>query len=685
MTSTVNFTTSDDIGIIAVDSPLFSAQFVAAFEQAVQAAVASDSKAIVVTVTGRTFPAAFDVELLLNEGERESKATVGNARLLARSLSSGVRGVVEQGSGEQCEAFSLSDRLARSLRMLEMLNRPLLATLPQNVQGVGLEIVLAAHARIALPEVQVGFPEINFGLLPAHGAMQRLSRLLGIEPALMLLTGGRTVAAKTIGCCDMLVETQAELLPKAKELALQLGENSHQPWDRQEFRWPQANPDDFAITKMWMVTPAMIFKKTGGHYPVYDTIASCLYEGSRLDFDSAVANDLSHWQRLLNKAATRNIIKLQGIVRPQIMQRAMSKQTPAAQTVGVIGAGMMGAGIALVSALAGSRVMVLDRDAELASAARRRAESYLQRQQERQKITTAQAQEVLARLDCTTEEQSFADCDLVIEAVFEDRAIKKEMIERIEPRLSDTAVFASNTSTLPITSLAAYSTRPHNFIGLHFFSPVEKMQLVEIIKGKATTQAAIDFSFAYVAKLQKVPILVNDARSFYTSRVFMTYLCEGMALLREGQDAVIIEQAGRSAGMPVAPLALTDEISLSLVQQIFTQTQRDGAEVPAPAQEVITAMLEQHDRSGRKSGRGFYDYHDKGKQLWSGVRELFPPTTQPLTVAAMAQRMLKVQADEAQRCLDEGVVQNADDANIGSVLGWGFPIFYGGVLQYHQD
>lgn len=646
MMTTVNFTTSDDVGLISVDSPLFNATFVANFEQAVQEAVASGTRAVIITVTGKNYPAAFDVELLLSD-----------------------------------DVFSLSKRFARSLRMLEMLDRPLLATLSQDVKGLGLEILLAAHARVALPEVRVDFPEINFGLFPAHGALQRLSRLVGIEAALMF----RDTTAKQSGLCAAFVTTQDELLPRAKQLAIQLGENAHQPWDRREFKWPQASPDDFAITKMWMATSAMIFKKTGGHYPVYDTIASCIYEGTRLDFDSAVANDLSHWQRLLRNAATRNIIKLQGIVRPQIMQRAMTKQTPAAQTVGVIGAGMMGSGIALVSALAGCRVIVLDRNTELANTAQRRAENYLQRQQERQKITTAQAQEVLARLTCTTEDQSFAKCDLVIEAVFEDRAIKKEMIERIEPQLSDTAVFASNTSTLPITSLAAYSTRPQNFIGLHFFSPVEKMQLVEIIKGKETSQETIDFSFAYVAKLQKVPILVNDARSFYTSRVFMTYLCEGLALLREGQDAVMIEQAGRSAGMPVAPLALTDEISLSLVQQIFAQTQRDGAKVPAAAQEVISKMLEKHDRSGRKSGRGFYDYHDKGKQLWSGVRELFSPTTQPLAVATMAQRMLKVQAEEAQRCLDEGVVQNVDDANIGSVLGWGFPLFYGGVLQYHQD
>ncbi len=648
----INFnTTADNIGTLSVADPLFDEKFVVAFEKGVQAATASAAQAVVLCVTSKKpYPAAFDVQLLW-----------------------------------RAEVFALGARFARSLRRLEMLDRPLLAVMPSDVQGVGLEIVLTAHARLALPEVQVGFPEVNYGLLPAHGAIQRLSRLIGIEPALSLLMGGRTLAAAQAGFCSELVEKRDELVPRAKRLASQLGENAHQPWDRRAFRWPVASPDDFAVTKMWMATPATIFKKTGGHYPVYETIASCLYEGTRLDFDTAVNNDLEHWQRLLRHPATRNIVKVQAIVRPQIMQRALSKQAPEVRTVGIVGAGMMGAGIAVVSALAGCRVLVLDRTAALAAAAQRRAADYLHHQQERQKITAAQTQAVLARFSCTSEAKDFAACDLVIEAVFEDRAVKKDMIRRIEPHLSAEAVFASNTSTLPITSLAAYSTRPQNFVGLHFFSPVEKMQLVEIIRGEETAQGVIDFAFAYVAKLQKVPILVNDARSFYTSRVFMTYLCEGLALLREGQDAVLIEHAGRKAGMPVAPLALTDEISLNLVQQIFTQTRQDGADVPAAAQEVISVMLDKHDRSGRKSGRGFYDYHAKGKQLWSGVRELFPSAAQPCAVDVMAERMLRVQADEAQRCLDEGVVQSADDANIGSILGWGFPLFHGGVVQYRQQ
>ena len=647
----VSFTkTKNNIGIIAIDSAFLHEKFVVALEQAVKEATASEVTAIVLSIAGKTYPAAYDVSSLLDTS-----------------------------------VLPLSQRLTRTLRTLEMVDRPLLAILPHNVQGLGLELALAAHARVALPEIKLGFPEVNFGLLPPHGAMQRLARLVGIEPALLLLSSGRTTTAQASGLCAACVDNADDLLPRAETLAAQMADKARQPWDRENFRWPQASPDSFTTTKMWMATAAMIFKKTGGHYPVYDTIASCMYEGTRLDFDSALANDHYHWQRLLSQAATRNIVKVQGVVRPQIMQQAATKKTTAINTVGVVGAGMMGAGIAVVSALAGCRVLVLDRNAELANAAQQRAASYLQQQQERQKITAAQAQEVLARLTCTTAHESFAACDVVIEAVFEDRAIKQDIITRIEPLLREEAVFASNTSTLPITSLAAYSSRPQNFIGLHFFSPVEKMQLVEIIKGQHTTQSTIDRSFAYVAKLQKVPILVNDARSFYTSRVFMTYLCEGMALLRAGQDAAMIEQAGRRAGMPVAPLALTDEISLSLVQQIFAQTQHDGAEVPAAAQEVINIMLDKHDRSGRKSGRGFYDYHTKGKQLWSGVRQLFTPAAQLLTTEVMAKRLLDVQAAEAQRCLDEGVVQSADDANIGSILGWGFPLFYGGVLQYHSD
>lgn len=647
----VTFTsTSDNFGIIAIDAAVCDREFITAFEQAVQAAVASSVEAIIITTTDDDLPAAFDPELLLSDA-----------------------------------MFACSARFTRSLRTLEMCNRPLVAALPGKAQGAGLEIALAAHARVALQHATIGFPEIALGLLPAHGAMQRLARMLGIEQALTQLSSGKVLTAKDANLCAAIVATRAELLPRARTLASTLRGDARQPWDRSDFCWPQVAPNDFALTKMWMATPSVIFKKTGGHYPVYETIAICIYEGVQLDMDSALANDQQHWRRLLRKAATRNIIKVQAITRPKLLQQARAKPTQEVQTVGIVGTGMMGAGIALVSARAGCRVQVLDRNAELAAAAIRRAESYLQRQQQQQKISTTQAKAMLARISSTTDHKTFADCDLVIEAVYEDRKVKQEIIARIAPLLRDDAVFASNTSTLPITSLAAYSTRPQNFIGLHFFSPVEKMQLVEIIKGAETAQPVIDLCFAYVAKLAKVPILVNDARSFYTSRVFMTYLCEGMALLREGQPAVSIEHAGRKAGMPVAPLALTDEISLSLVQQIFMQAQRDGAPVPAAAQEVIDLMLEKHDRSGRKSGRGFYDYHEKGKQLWPQLHKLFTAAAQPLSLEKMARRLLDVQADEAARCLDEGVVQNADDANIGSILGWGFPLAYGGVLQYRED
>ena len=397
-----------------------------------------------------------------------------------------------------------------------------------------------------------------------------------------------------------------------------------------------------------------------------------------LHIDSAINNDQEWWQRLLSLPATKNIVKVLGVEKGKLAAQARAQKTARPmQTIGVIGAGMMGAGIATVSALAGFKVVVKDTSLTKADAALDRARAYLERKQ-------LPSTDTLARITTTDEPAVLQNCDLVIEAIFENRDLKKTVIAEVEPFLHPEAVFASNTSTLPITSLATYATRPASFIGLHFFSPVEKMQLVEIIKGNKTSQDAIDFCFAYVSRLRKIPILVNDARSFYTSRVFMTYLIEGLTLVYEGQDPVLVEKAGRRAGMPVAPLALIDEISLELVQQIFTQTVKDGDEVSPAAQAVIVKMLAEHERAGKKTSKGFYDYSHHKKMLWPGVRELFPRQKQ-LSLNEMSRRLLAVQTAEATRCLQEGIIRSAEDANVGSVLGWGFPAFLGGVLGSRQE
>ena len=337
---------------------------------------------------------------------------------------------------------------------------------------------------------------------------------------------------------------------------------------------------------------------------------------------------------------------------------------------------MMGAGIAVVSAVAGLRVIVHDNKKRSAQQLIARARKYIGRRYDDQ-----QQQEIFARLEVVDDLEAFGDCQLVVEAVFEDRQLKKEIIERCDKIISDQAIFASNTSTLPITSLASYSCLPERVCGLHFFSPVEKMPLVEIIRAKQSSQRTIDSCLAYVAKVAKTPIVVNDGRGFYTSRVFMTYLSEGLTMLAEGHDPLVIERAGRLAGMPVAPLALIDEITLTLVAQIFRQTIADGGPVAEGVQRIIETMIA-NGRSGRKGGQGFYDYPIK--RLWSGLKQLFPTTTQS-SLPTLAERLLKVQTDEALRCRQENIVTSDRDADVGSVLGWGFPAHLGGVITFGQS
>ena len=582
---------------------------------------------------------------------------------------------------ENEKLFELSQGWARQLRKLEMsfAKKPLVVIANGNLGDVGVELFLAGCYRIWIADAdnRLAFPSIkNLGIFPAHGTLQRLARLLGVEQALQLLLAGGSkglspVDSQQLGISHHLATDEQSSWEKCQELLDDKPEQC-QPWDQSGFQWPR-HPSSIEISKTWMVTPAMIFKKTHGHYPVFDIIASCIYEGSRLDFDSAIANDQSWWRYALKLPATRNILRSLGVYKQQIDQQAQTIDCQAPKLIGVIGAGMMGAGIAAVSAVAGLRVMVYDNDKQRTQQLLARTEKFIARNYDSQ-----QQQEIVARLELVDELEAFGDCQLVIEAVFEDRQLKKEIIERCDQILNAKAIIASNTSTLPITSLADYSRSPQRVCGLHFFSPVEKMPLVEIIRGQQTNDQTIDTCIAYVAQLAKTPIVVNDGRGFYTSRVFMTYLIEGVTMLAEGYDPLAIERAGRLAGMPVAPLALIDEISLTLVAQIFRQTVADGVQVADSARRVIDTMIDK-GRSGRKDGQGFYDYQTAKKPLWSGLKQLFA-TTNHSSLATLGERLLKAQTDEAQRCRQENIVTSDRDADVGSILGWGFPAHLGGVI-----
>lgn len=571
--------------------------------------------------------------------------------------------------------LELSAQFAKDLYLLEHMKLPVICVFPKGASGLGLEIALSCRQRLTSATSYFAFPEVQQGLMPAHGGIQRLARIVGVEQALIWLTTGKGENSKQAlasGVVDAIIDTTPErVLADIQNIIADVP--AQQPWESPDWRWA-VSPDSMDIKKIWTITPAMVRKKTAGIYPAADIICSCLYEGVRLDVANATANDQRWLRKLYSHSATKNVLNIMA-TKEDIERRAAGKCEALPQQVGVVGAGMMGAGIAIVSACAGYQVVVYDISEEKVEQLHKRLHKHLSYQST---YSQAQCEEIISRVKTVNSWESFADCQLVIEAVYEDRQLKEQVFKQLESVLPSTTIIASNTSTLPITSLAEYTQRPVQFVGLHFFSPVERMPLIEIISGKQTATATLDYCEAFTASLQKTPIVVNDGRSFYTSRVFMTYLIESMVLLHEGQDAHRIERAGKLAGMPVAPLALADEISLELIQSIFKQTLADGAPVSEPAQQVVDKMCE-HKRLGRKSGAGFYDYQGKKKRLWSELSDLFPAKS-ALDVDVIAQRLIAIQVAEAKRCLEEKIVKNESDANIGSVLGWGFPAAYGGVL-----
>jgi len=442
---------------------------------------------------------------------------------------------------------------------------------------------------------------------------------------------------------------------------------------------------------MWSIAPAMLRQRTHGNYPAPLNIMESVFEGGIVDFDTALRIESRYFANLVVGQTSKNLIGSlwfqlnrvnKGESRPDGCERRQ------VQKLGVLGAGMMGAGIANVSAQAGMEVVLKDVSQENADAGKTHAEKELQKRVKRGKMTEKEARDVLERITATADPQALTGCDFVIEAVFEDRDLKARVTEETEAVMDETGVFGSNTSTLPITGLATASKRPEKFIGVHFFSPVEKMPLVEIIVGEKTDDETLARAFDYVQQIKKTPIVVNDSRGFYTSRVFGTYVNEGLALLKEGQHPRAIEMAGLKAGMPVGPLALSDEVSLSLQLHIMDQTRKDyeaeGKEYPKPpGEDVVRKMVEALDRPGKKAGKGFYDYPENGKKsLWPALTEHFPLAESPLSEQDMIDRMLYVQANETARCYQEKVVTAVPDANIGSIFGWGFAPFHGGTLQY---
>ena len=592
------------------------------------------------------------------------------------------------------EAYQLCEALKGMLRRMEKCGKPVVAALNGTALGGGLELALACHARIALddPKLKLGLPEVKLGLLPGGGGTQRVPRLIGIQKSFELITQGKELSAakaKEMGLVTDLAGSRDELIAKAKAWCL-ANPKAAAPWDTKGFRIPGGDSKSPAVVQVLAIAPSMANAKAHGNYPALTHIMSCLFEGCLLDFDAGSQIESRYFAACVVSQVSKNMIgtlwhQLNAIKKGQSRPKGIAESK--VQKVGILGAGMMGAGIAYVSAKVGIDVVLLDTTQENADKGKAYSQGILDKAISRGRSTAEKRDALLARIQTTTSYEDLKGCDLVIEAVFEDRDIKAACTQKTEAVIAADAVFASNTSTLPITGLAKASVRPANFIGLHFFSPVDKMPLVEIIVGAETSDETLARGFDYVLQIGKTPIVVNDKRGFYTSRVFATYVMEGLAMVAEGVHPRSVEVAGMKAGMPMPPLALQDEVSLSLSLHISAQTRKDlaaeGIDYPAhPGEAVLQEVCGVRGRVGKKSGQGLYDYQGKDKTLWPGLLEIYPPKAEQPSQQDIIDRLMFIQANEAARCFEEKVVRSVADTNIGSIFGWGFAPHQGGALQF---
>jgi 3-hydroxyacyl-CoA dehydrogenase/enoyl-CoA hydratase/3-hydroxybutyryl-CoA epimerase len=590
------------------------------------------------------------------------------------------------------EQYAGGRNLTLLYRRLETCGKPVVAAINGLAMGGGLELALACHYRVLAddPKALLGLPEVKVGVLPGAGGTQRLPRLIGIEKSLPLLLEGSSIKpaeALKLGIVHEVVPTDQVVATARRWL---LGKpTAVQPWDQKGFKVPGgSNIAQPNIGLTFTVATAQVARNTLHNYPAPAAILSCVFEGTQVPLDTALKIEGKYFAQLVTGSVARNLIRTTFINKgaaEKLNRRPPNVPKSQVKKLGILGAGMMGAGIAYVSAAAGMECILIDSELALAEKGKSYSANLLRKEVERGRTTQAKADELLARIKPTTDYAELAGCDLVVEAVFENRAIKADVTRRAEAVIPTSAVFASNTSTLPISGLAEASQRPKQFIGIHFFSPVDRMPLVEIIMGKRTSQETLAKALDYVGALRKTPIVVNDSRGFYTSRVFGTFTFEGQRMLEEGIEPALIENAARTAGMPVGPLAVTDEVSLELQYKVNKQAQEDlGDKYEAPISwNVLRHFVEDLKRPGRKGGAGFYDYPEGGrKQLWPGLRKEYPPAAEQPSVEEVKTRLLYIQALETARCLEEGVLTSAAEADLGSVLGWGFPAYTGGTLSF---
>ena len=610
-----------------------------------------------------------------------------------------LKGVMRMTAADAPKVFAEIERIKQNFRTLETLGKPVVACLNGAALGGGWEVALVGHHRIAVddPKIQFGLPEVTIGLLPGGGGITKMTRLLGLmgaQPYVLESKLFNPAEALQMGVVHELVASADELLPRAKAWIASVQGNAEaamHPWDRKDYKMPGGTPSNPKIAGGLVVAPAMLKQKTRGLYPAPHATLAAMVEGAQVDFDTAMRIESRYLASLMVSPVAKNMINtfffnLNAIKSGQSRPRDVPKYKP--QKVGVLGAGMMGAGIAYAQASRGIATVLKDVSLDKAEQGKAYSQKITQVRVDKGRMNPHDQTALLGRITPTADVAALKGCDLIIEAVFENRDLKAQVTKEAEGMLAEGGFFASNTSTLPISGLAQASRRPEKFVGIHFFSPVDKMKLVEIIRGETTDDETVARAFDYVLALGKLPIVVNDSRGFYTSRTFGTYVMEGAAMLGEGIPAAVIENAAVQAGLPVGPLAVLDETALSLSVHVLDQTRADfQAEGKAydatPGELLVERMVKELQRHGRAAGGGFYDYPaGEKKHLWPELKSLFEKPGTEWNVQDIQDRLLYRQSVETARCLAEGVLTSVHDANIGSIFGIGFPGWTGGAMQF---
>ncbi|QKC99139.1 3-hydroxyacyl-CoA dehydrogenase NAD-binding domain-containing protein [Mesorhizobium sp. NZP2298] len=589
--------------------------------------------------------------------------------------------------------FDNAGRMGGLWRKLETSGKPWVSAINGTCMGGAFELSLACHGRVAADsdKVKMALPEVKVGIFPGAGGTQRVPRLTDQQQALQMLTSGQNLSpqkAKAMGLIHEIAEP-AKLIETAKAM-IRNGLKAVQPWDEKGFKLPGGQIYSPAGFNLWPPAIAILRRETYGNYPAAAAILKCVYEGLLVPFDTALRIEQRYFTEIMRTREAAAMIRSL-FVSLQELNKGARRPAGVPETkfkkIGILGAGFMGAGIAYVTAKAGIPVVLLDRDIESAQKGKAHSDSLVSDQVKKGRAKPEEKDKLLSLITPTADYADLAGCDLVVEAVFEDSAVKKAATEQAEAVLKSSAIFASNTSTIPITSLAKNSARPKNFVGIHFFSPVDKMMLVEIILGKKTGDKALATAIDFVRAIKKTPIVVNDTRGFYVNRCVLRYMSEAYKMLIEGVPAPMIENAAKAAGMPVGPLALTDETAIDLAQKIMKQTIRDlGDKAVDPKQmALINTMVDDHGRFGRKNGKGFYDYPAKPakKKLWPGLKDLYPQLEpEKVDYEELQQRLLVTIALEAARVMEEGIVTDPREADVGSILAFGFAPYTGGALSY---